>query len=251
MKLESYLKKVNMKEIIICLSLIVIGYMTAQLFMRKYNRFSVGGQNSCPLGSDLTCKLGTYPQRPGGGAPSPDPCSKVKADDCNKSWWQSKSDGAGNKPIGVGCKYIKNKCITPGTGFKTINGCPTKSCDGSPPPPANASTSYNCSGSMCVSVSGTSGTYSNESECLNSDCEKTTPLPPPTKYSCNASTNKCEPDSNGSYTNASNCQSDCDVSIWDYPANTFKWYSWPLLIVYFVGVIFIVLTLIYLNRDKR
>jgi hypothetical protein len=176
MKLESYLKKVNMKEIIICLSLIVIGYMTAQLFMRKYNRFSVGGQNSCPLGSDLTCKLGTFAQRPGGGAPSPDPCSKVKADDCNKSWWQSKSDGAGNKPIGIGCKYIKNKCITPGTGFKTINGCPTKSCDVSPPPPpSNSKTSYNCSGSMCVSVSGTSGTYSNESECLNSDCEKTTP----------------------------------------------------------------------------
>ena len=191
MKLESYLKKVNMKEIIICLSLIVIGYMTAQLFMRKYNRFSVGGQNSCPLGSDLTCKLGTYPQRPGGGAPSPDPCSKVKADDCNKSWWQSKSDGAGNKPIGVGCKYIKNKCITPGTGFKTINGCPTKSCDGSPPPPpSNSKTSYNCNASKCVSVSGTSGTYSSESDC-QSKCGSPPPPPPPS-FSCSSTWNNSD-----------------------------------------------------------
>jgi hypothetical protein len=27
---------------------------------------------------------------------------------------------------------------------------------------------------MCVNVSGTDGTYKNESDCLNSDCEKTT-----------------------------------------------------------------------------
>lgn len=141
MKLQSYIKKIDTKEVITCILLIVVGYMTAKLFMRKYNGFRVGGQNSCPLGSDLSCKLGTYPQRSGGGAPSPDPCSKVKADDCNKSWWQSKSNGAGNKPIGVACKYVKDKCITPGTGFKNINGCPTKSCDGSansPSPPPSA-----------------------------------------------------------------------------------------------------------------
>lgn len=144
MKLQSYIKKIDTKEVITCILLIVVGYMTAKLFMRKYNGFRVGGQNSCPLGSDLSCKLGTYPQRRGGGAPSPDPCSKVKADDCNKSWWQSKSNGAGNKPIGTACKYVNNKCITPGTGFKNINGCPTKSCDGSanspPPPPSGGKT---------------------------------------------------------------------------------------------------------------
>jgi hypothetical protein len=134
MKLNSYFKKIDIKEISTCVLLIVVGYMTTQLFMRKYNGFRVGGQNSCPLGSDLSCKLGTYPQRRGGGAPSPDPCSKVNADDCNKSWWQSKSNGAENKPIGVACKYVNDKCITPGTGFKNINGCPTKSCDGSPSP---------------------------------------------------------------------------------------------------------------------
>ena len=138
MNLQSYIKKIDTKEVITCVLLIVVGYMTAQLFMRKYNGFRVGGQNSCPLGSDLTCKLGTFAQRRGGGAPNPDPCNKVKADDCNKSWWQSESNGAGNKPIGVACKYDKDKCITPGTGFKNINGCPTKSCDGSPPPPPSS-----------------------------------------------------------------------------------------------------------------
>ncbi len=190
MKLQSYIKKIDTKEVVTCVLLIVVGYMTAQLFMRKYSGFRVGGQNSCPLGSDLSCKLGTYPQRRGGGAPSPDPCSKVKKDDCNKSWWQSKNDGGGNNktPIGIACKYVNDKCVTPGTGFKSISGCPTKSCDGSPSgpasPPANSSTSYNCNASKCVSVSGTSGTYSSESDC-QSKCEGKSPTPPANaSYSC-------------------------------------------------------------------
>jgi len=193
MKLESYLKKVNIKEIIICLSLIVIGYMTAQLFMRKYNRFSVGAQ--CP--SDLKCVEGNV-------------CEKSASSICNKRYYTNASNvsymcGYGNLGGGV------HNCH--GTSNPTNASC--SKCNGSSPPgPAGKS--------------------------------PTPPPPPPTKYSCNASTNKCEPDSNGSYTNASNCQSDCDVSIWDFPANTFKWYSWPLLIVYFVGVIFIVLALRYL-----
>ena len=33
MKIQSYLKKTNMKDIIICKSLLVIGYMTEHLFM--------------------------------------------------------------------------------------------------------------------------------------------------------------------------------------------------------------------------
>jgi hypothetical protein len=188
MKLQSYIKKIDTKEVVTCVLLIVVGYMTARLFIRKYSGFRVGGQNSCPLGSDLSCKLGTYPQRRGGGAPSPDPCSKVKADDCNKSWWQSKSNGAENKPIGIACKYVNDKCITPGTGFKNINGCPTKSCDGSPSPPgppSDSKISYNCNASKCVSVSGTSGTYSSESDC-QSKCGKPSPSPSPSsnKISC-------------------------------------------------------------------
>jgi hypothetical protein len=217
MKLESYLKKVNMKEIIICLSLIVIGYMTAQLFMRKYNGFRVGGQKcECTKTSGGDCVDGADSSKPRN--------SKF----CTDQTTQNTCLSAGGR-IGPGKFVGKNTCKwTPG------------------PAPANASTSYNCNASKCVSVSGTSGTYSSESDC-QSKCGGNTPPPPPppTKYSCNASTNKCEPDSNGSYTNASNCQSDCDVSIWDFPANTFKWYSWPLLIVYFVGVIFIVLTLAF------
>ena len=135
MELQSYIKKIDTKEVATCVLLIVVGYMTAQLFMRKYNGFRVGGQNSCYFGNDMTCKLGTFAQGSGGRAPNPDPCSKAK--DCNKSWWQSKSDGGGNgkTPIGIACKYEKDKCITPGTGFHAISGCPTKSCANSPPPP--------------------------------------------------------------------------------------------------------------------
>ena len=47
MKLQSYIKKIDSKEVVTCVLLIVVGYMTAQLFMRKYNGFRVGGQNSC------------------------------------------------------------------------------------------------------------------------------------------------------------------------------------------------------------
>ena len=36
MKLQSYIKKNRYKEVITCVLLIVVGYMTAQLFMRKY-----------------------------------------------------------------------------------------------------------------------------------------------------------------------------------------------------------------------
>ena len=139
MKFESYIKNIDIKEVVTCILLIVVGYITAQLFKRKYNGFRVGGQYSCYFGNDMTCKIGTFPQKPGGGAPSPDPCSKVNADNCNKSWWQSKTDGGGNNktPIGIACKYENNKCFTPKTPFHSISGCPTKSCDGSSPSPSS------------------------------------------------------------------------------------------------------------------
>jgi hypothetical protein len=179
MKLQSYIKKIDTKEIATCILLIVVGYMTAQLFMRKYNRFSVGGQNSCYFGNDMSCKLGTFQQKSGGGAPNPDPCNKAK--DCNKSWWQSKSDGGhGKTPIGVGCKFVNNKCVTPGTGFHSISGCPTKSCNDSanspPPPPTNSppSPTVSCSSTgtwtyyadKCL-INGS--TVSNQS--YNKDCK--------------------------------------------------------------------------------
>mgnify|MGYP006153333739 CR=1 FL=1 len=44
MKLQSVLKKIDSKEVITCLLLIIVGYMTAQLFMRRMNGFRVGGQ---------------------------------------------------------------------------------------------------------------------------------------------------------------------------------------------------------------
>ena len=211
MNLKSIIKKVDNKEVLTCILLIIVGYMTAQLFMRRVNGFNVGGQNSCYF-KDVTCKLGQseYPIPSG----KSDPCKGISQDKCNKSWYENTIKGGANKttPIGIACLWNSSgkDCVTPGTGFKSSSGCPTKSCDAPTPGPPGGKT----------------------------------PTPGPTTYSCNASTNKCEPDSNGSYTNASNCQSNCDVSAWDWPANTFTWYSWPILIIYFiVGIIFILLML--------
>ena len=187
MNIKSIVKKVDNKEVLTCILLIIVGYMTAQLFMRRMNGFNVGGQTECPF-KDVTCKLGQseYPIPSG----KLDICKGISEDKCNKSWYENTIKGGANKttPIGIACYWNSSDkdCVTPGTGFKTItDACPTKSCNASPPPagpPANASSSYNCSESMCVNVSGTDGTYSSESDCLNSDCEKTTP-----SYSCSSS----------------------------------------------------------------
>lgn len=141
MNLQSYIKNVDTKEVVTCVLLIVVGYMTAQLFMRKCNGFRVGGQNSCYFGNDMTCKIGTFAQKPGGGTPNPDPCSKIKASNCNKSWWQTTATGGANgkTPIGSKCNLVKNECKTL-KGLHTISGCPTKSCtdnSNSPPPGGN------------------------------------------------------------------------------------------------------------------
>ena len=173
MKIQSYLKKANMKEIIICLSLIVIGYMTAQLFMRKYNRFSVGGQ--CP--SDIKCTEGNV-------------CEKSASNICNKRYYTNASNvsymcGYGNLGGGVhnchGISIPANASCSKCNGSSPPAGKPPTPAGKPPatptPGPPTPGPSYNCSESMCVSVSGTSGTYSSESECLNSDCEKTTSTP--------------------------------------------------------------------------
>ena len=171
MKLQSYLKQIDTKEIATCILLIVVGYMTTQLFMRKYSGFRVGGQNSCYFGSDVTCKLGTFPGNSGPNAANPDPCSKVNKDDCNKSWWQSQSDGGGNgkTPIGKACKYEKDKCFTPGTPFHNISGCPAKSCsDSSNSPTVSCSSTgtWTYYADKCL-INGS--TVQNQS--YNTDCE--------------------------------------------------------------------------------
>ena len=186
MNLKSIIKKVDNKEVLTCILLVIVGYMTAQLFMRRMNGFNVGGQNSCYF-KDVTCKLGQseYPIPSG----KSDPCKGISQDKCNKSWYENTIKGGTGTPIGIACYWNSSgkDCVTPGTGFHSSSGCPTKSCDAPPAgppagPPANASSSYNCSGSMCVNVSGTDGTYSSESDCLNSDCEKTTP-----SFNCSSS----------------------------------------------------------------
>jgi hypothetical protein len=188
MNLKSIVKKVDNKEVLTCILLIIVGYMTAQLFMRRVNGFNVGGQSECPF-KDAKCKIDgkhLYSKS------APDICNTLTKESCNDSWYENTIKGGGNNttPIGIACYWNSsgNDCVTPGTGFKTItDACPTKSCDTPAGPPSGGktpgppATTYNCSGSMCVNVSGTDGTYSSESDCLNSDCEKTTP-----SYSCSS-----------------------------------------------------------------
>jgi len=109
----------------VCIILLIfLVYLIYKISRNECDCFSVGGQDSCYF-DNMTCKIGTFAQKS-----SPDPCSIVNADDCNKSWWQSEIDGGSNgkTPIGVACKYVKGECVTPGTGFHSISGCPAESC---------------------------------------------------------------------------------------------------------------------------
>ena len=217
------IKKVDTKEALTCLLLVIIGYMTAQLFMRRMNGFNVGAQScKCDDCKDSDGKIRTYY----------DKCSELSPSDCQYGYSKDSGGGkfkcivggdkcnmSGGKPNITGtcpdckdpstngtkmtrgqCQGLSKKDCSrmwgldsnsnpkPCTWTESQNKCnigggqPMK-CPAGPPagPPADAS-SYNCSGSMCVNVSGTDGTYSSESDCLNSDCEKTTP-----SFNCSSS----------------------------------------------------------------
>jgi hypothetical protein len=203
MKLQSVFKKIDSKEVITCLLLIVVGYMTAQLFMRRMNGFRVGAQ--CP--SKYKCA-------------TDNDCEKMSQTECNNSYY---TGGTVEKMCGYG--MVNRKQVCHGTS-NLLNNASCSKCKipgPGPPGPPNSKTSWNCNASTCVSVSGTNGSYTSKSEC-QSDCGATT-------YSCNASTSKCEIDTNGSYTNASDCQKDCGASIWT---------SWWMITIYIVfGIIII------------
>ena len=279
---KSMLNKVDSKEVLTCLLLIIVGYMTAQLFMRQINGFNVGGQ-TCKCGDCVDDKknirtyyskcseLGTknndcqYGYSTDGGSankggkfkctiPAEDnglcsmsggkpnitgtcpeckdmsgkirmsrkQCNGLSKKDCARMWgldsggtakqctWdisQSKCDLSGGKAM---------TCITPG-----------------PTPGPTPKTSYNCNASKCVSVSGTSGTYTDLSDC-NSKCGSGSGTKP--SYSCNASTSKCAIDTNGSYTNASSCNADC--SSWSTAYHIIAVIIWILSFICFVvGII--------------
>ena len=144
MNLQSYIKKIDTKEVVTCILLIVVGYMTAQLFMRKCNGFRVGGQKcECTKTSGTNCLDGADSNTPRN--------SKF----CTDQTTQDTCLSAGGR-IGPGKFVGKNTC---------------KWMPGPAGPSANSKTSYNCNASKCVSVSGTSGTYSSESDC-QSKCGK-------------------------------------------------------------------------------
>ena len=214
MKFQSYLKQIDTKEVLTCVLLIVVGYMTSQLFMRKYNGFRVGGQKcECTKTSGGDCVDGV------------DSKTTRNSKFCTDQTTQDTCLSAGGR-IGPGKFVGKNTC-------KWIPG-----------PPANSKTSYNCNASKCVSVSGTSGTYSSESDCQSKCGGKTpTPTPSPT-VSCSSTGlmnfgDKCI--NNGSVvddpSNDPNCKKlkDCHYSMF---------YKIPIyliilgVIIFFIGMIY-------------
>ena len=204
------MNKVDSKEVLTCLLLIIVGYMTAQLFMRQINGFNVGGQSEPAFCKDR-CYLGEHLYSKN----KPDACGKLTKDKCNKSWYQNTTrGGAGKTPIGIGCYWNEpgKSCVTPGTGFTSDSGCSMTTCSGSGTKPGSGS------GTKPGSGSGTKPTYS-----------------------CNASTSKCDIDTNGSYTNASSCNTDCSPSIWDWPANKFTWYSWPIWTLFIIFIVIVII----------
>ena len=118
MNLQSYLKKVDTKEIITCILLIIVGYMTAQLFMRKYNGFRVGAQ--CP--STYKCAKNNN-------------CESISSSSvCSNSYYT----GGDNVEKWCGYGKVGNKNTCHGTS-NLVNNASCSKCNGSspsPPPPS-------------------------------------------------------------------------------------------------------------------
>jgi len=223
------LGKINQKEIITCILLVIVGYMFAKLFTRMNARFRVGGQSVPDYCKSPKCLYGTYPY-----SSKQDICNKVSQSNCEKTWYKNTAKGGdGTAEIGIGCYWNKagKQCITPGTGFKSTSGCPQKKCAETPTPtppgktptptPTPSSGKFSCSGSTCISDS--KGTY-NASDCSNS-CG----------FSCNAS-NTCITGLSGSgtYDTKDECQKKCSSSIWT---------SWWMIMIYIIVGLFIIIAI--------
>jgi len=114
MKLQTYIKKIDTKEVVTCVLLIVVGYITAQLFMRKYNGFRVGGQ--CP--TSYKCAKNNN-------------CENISSSSvCSNSYY------TGGDNIEKWCGYgkIRNKNTCHGTS-NLVNNASCSKCNGSPPTP--------------------------------------------------------------------------------------------------------------------
>ena len=174
------LGKINQKEIITCILLVIVGYMFAKLFTRMNARFRVGGQSVPDYCKSPKCLYGTYPY-----SSKQDICNKVSQANCEKTWYKNTAKGGdGTAEIGIGCYWNKagKQCITPGTGFKSTGSCPQTKCSYSPPgktptptptPPGKTPTptptpssgKFSCSGSTCITGLSGSGTYDTKDEC--------------------------------------------------------------------------------------
>jgi len=209
--------KINEREVITCLLLIVVGYMSARLFTRMNARFRVGGQSVPDYCKSPKCLYGTYPY-----SSKQDICNKVSQANCEKTWYKNTAKGgSGNTEIGIGCYWNEagKKCVTPGTGFKSAGSCPQTKCSYSPPgktpiPPGKTPT-----------PPGKTPTP--------------TPTPSSGKFSCSGSTCITGLSGSGTYDTKDECQKKCSSSIWT------SW--WMIMIYIFVGLFIIIAIAMLLN----
>ena len=175
------LGKINQKEIITCILLVIVGYMFAKLFTRMNAGFRVSGQ-SC----DCTSKDDSNPPKCNDGGNPNQSLGRIRTF-CTDQTTESNCKTAGGRTF-----------VSPNTCKWT--GPPTPPGK-KPTPPTPSSGKFSCSGSTCISDS--KGTY-NASDCSNS-CG----------FSCNAS-NTCITGLSGSgtYDTKDECQKKCSSSIW-------------------------------------
>jgi len=141
MNLKSIIKKVDNKKVLTCILLVIVGYMTAQLFMRKVNGFNVGGQScKCTTGTtgiDCVDSANSKLIRSGKF------CTDQKTEDTCKT-------AGGRTFIGKNtCKWTPGPTPTPGPpGGKT----PTPGPPGGKTPTPTPTPSYSCSSTSIFSA---------------------------------------------------------------------------------------------------
>jgi len=207
--------KINEREVITCLLLIVVGYMSARLFTRMNAGFRVGGQ-SC----DCTSKDDSNPPKCNDGGNPNQSIGRIRTF-CTDQTTESNCKTAGGRtfvPPNT-CKWTGPPTPAPKPPPTPKPPAPKPPAPKPPTPKPPGSDKFSCSGSTCISDS--KGTY-NASDCSDS-CG----------FSCNAS-NTCISGLSGSgtYDTKDECQEKCSSSIWT---------SWWMIMIYIVAGLFFIL----------
>jgi hypothetical protein len=172
MNLKSIVKKVESKEVLTCILLIIIGYMTAQLFMRRVSGFNVGGQTECP--SAYKCSPNNS-------------CESISASNiCSNSYYT----GGDNVEKWCGYGKLGNKNTCHGTSNLVNNASCVKCIPGgktppptppppppTPPPPPPPPPKYSCSSTgfftsdKCLKDGSVVTDPSSDDGCKAKDCD--------------------------------------------------------------------------------